>query len=239
MRTQGSLLLAGVALAALALGPVAHATPAVSFPVNFEFSGPSGGGPGTISGSGVFTVAPSTVAGDPANAYTISGASGFFSDPNGGVSNEPITGVLANDNPAGPPAGDSEAPGSFNYFSGGTYDNLFYAGNSPLTCNGYPFSGGFLDVYGALFTLKNGDVVNFWSNGLGSNPSSADGFYGARLLDSTGGVLDSSPQEEGDPTGIAASVPEPGSLGLLATALLMVGALAWRRPGTPAERPAV
>lgn len=94
-----------------------------------------------------------------------------------------------------------------------SYDNLYYPGGSPITCPGYPGAGGFLDIYGVLFTLANGDKVDYWSNGTfpGGPPLS----YGIAVMNSSMNVID-----------YQASVPEPGSLCLLATGLL--GALACR-----------
>jgi hypothetical protein len=51
-----------------------------------------------------------------------------------------------------------------------TYDNLFYPGGSPQTASDYPFHGGFLDIYGLMFDIGGGMVVDFWSNG-DSSPS--------------------------------------------------------------------
>ncbi len=46
-----------------------------------------------------------------------------------------------------------------------TYDNLFWPGGSPPTATDYPIGGGFLDIYGLLFDIGDGRVVNFWNNG--------------------------------------------------------------------------
>ena len=56
-----------------------------------------------------------------------------------------------------------------------SYDNLFYPGGSPQTASDYPFRGGCLDIYGLMFSIGGGRVVNtFWSNGdfsvTGSGP---------------------------------------------------------------------
>lgn len=231
-----TMALTAAALAALALMPQARANPAVTATsVPFTFSGPSAGG-GTISGSGTFTIAADTVAGDPANAYAITGISGTFSDSNPAIAlvNEPIAGIVPI-NPVVPtPSGVLVA--SFSRYPAHntsgfvSFDNLFYPDGSPIVCDGYPFSGGFLDVYGALFTLHNGDVVDLWSNG---DPPASDSFYGAYLLSSSGSIIDNSPLDPGgSPSGLTATatVPEPGSLALLATALL-IGAFAWRKRG--------
>ena len=100
-----------------------------------------------------------------------------------------------------------------------SYDNLFYPGGSPNTCPGYPGLGGYLDIYGVMFTLKNGDVVDFWSNG--AIPGVAPLDYGVAVVNSSDSVVDF------QAGGLSMAVPEPGSLGLLAIGLL--GALVCRR----------
>jgi hypothetical protein len=46
-----------------------------------------------------------------------------------------------------------------------SYGNLFYAGaNAPITCLTVP-PGGYLDGYGVMFELANGDLVDLYSNG--------------------------------------------------------------------------
>ena len=46
-----------------------------------------------------------------------------------------------------------------------TYDNLFWPAGAAQTANDWPYSGGIFDIYGALFTLSNGMVVNLFSDG--------------------------------------------------------------------------
>jgi len=98
-----------------------------------------------------------------------------------------------------------------------TYDNLVYPGGSPQTATDYFPHGGFLDIYGLMFSIDDGKVINFWSNGASGN-GIVD--YGVAVANSSVGL----DYVEG---GVAAAVPEPGSLLLLAGGLLEI--LACRR----------
>ncbi len=120
----------------------------------------------------MLTVTTDTVAGDPSGAYAITNISGTFSDSKIGLINEPISGLVAI-NPVSP-ANGAPLSRSLSLFSvvnppppdtAISYDNLFYPGGSPITCPGYPGAGGYLDVFGVMFTLENEDVVDLWSNG--------------------------------------------------------------------------
>ena len=181
-------------------------------------------GPG-VSGSLLLTYG--TVSdGKYPNAYEITGVSGTFSDSNNGlgivnamvVSLVPIT-------YAAPDATNVLAPHDFSKFpvasglppqTNGTltYDNLFYPGGSPQTATDYSPHGGFLDIYGLMFSIGDGKVINFWSNGASGN-GIVD--YGVAVANSSVGL----DYVEG---GVAAAVPEPGSLLLLAGGLLLIRA---------------
>ncbi|HEX7325208.1 MAG TPA: PEP-CTERM sorting domain-containing protein [Rhodanobacteraceae bacterium] len=219
-RVYGSagFLAAGTLLAALIVAPCASANP-----VRIHFSGAVGNGYADL------TVGPDTVADDPSGAMAITGASGTFSDATAGISNELITGVQQL-NFAAQPANET-LPGSYSHLAGtqqapvGSYDNLFYVNGSPLVCivNGQPtykFSGGVLDIFGVMFTLGDGNLVDLWSAGvmpgLGLN-------YGFSIFDPSQGykVLDA----QGN--GVALAVPAPGFLWLFGAGLL--GLFAWRR----------
>jgi PEP-CTERM motif len=212
MEVKYKRLSAGAVIAGLVCGPQARADV-----IAFGFGGAG------VSGSGLLTFVPDTVIGDPGGAYTITNISGTFSDSNSNLSiaNVAITGLVPI-NPVSPPLG-APIPVSLSYLSvvnpppmdsAISYDNLFYPDGSPITCPGYPLAGGFLDVYGALFTLSNNDVVDLWSNG--EIPGMVPLSYGAGVVNESSMVIDY------QPTGVSMGVPEPGSLWLLGAGLLGV-----------------
>ncbi len=102
-----------------------------------------------------------------------------------------------------------------------TYDNLYYPGGSPQTASDYPAQGGFLDIYGLLFDIGGGRVVDLWSNGTFS-PATAAGpiDYGVAVA-----TADTSLDYVSG--GVSVS-PEPGAFLLLGSGLLSL--LFCRRP---------
>ena len=183
----------------------------------FSFSGPG------VSGIIELTYGAAT---DPKypQAYEVTGISGFFSDSNNGLNivNAPVGPLLAVTRDT-PESTNLLAPNGFSRFGVAaglpaqnngflTYDNLFWPGGSPQTASDFPFQGGFLDIYGLMFGIGGGRVVNLWSNGNFSGGGPGPVNYGVAVatqdtaLDYVGG-------------GVSAT-PEPGALALFGGGLV-------------------
>ncbi len=102
-----------------------------------------------------------------------------------------------------------------------TYDNLYYPAGSPPTASDYPVHGGFLDIYGLMFNIGGGRVVDFWSNGDFSMTGTGPIDYGVGVATSAA-ALDYV-------SGGVSLTPEPGALGLLCSGGGLLGMLLWRR----------
>ncbi len=162
--------------------------------------------------------------------WEVTGVSGTFSDSNIGIASTPIVGLVAID-PATPEPTNLLAPHDFSRFAvatglapvaGGflTYDNLYYPGGSPQTASDYPAAGGVFDIYGLMFSIGGGRVVDLWSNGIFGPPGSAPIDYGTAVA-TADTALDYV-------TGGVSALPEPMDGALFVGGLAVLG-MAWRR----------
>ena len=214
------LVAATAAATALACAPIANATVVVGRTVNFVISGAG------ISASGSLSYIPDTIPGEPQGAHLITAITGTLSAKNVGVLNASITGLIATSpNPGNAPFATSlsylpvlDLPAGENGVL--SYSNLFYPLGAPDTCfDG--ITGGYLDVFGMMLTLSNGDVADIWSNGGAPNNGP---LYGAALA--SDGAYTAIDYVAG---GVSMSVPEPGTLVLLGTGLMLAAAAGGRR----------
>lgn len=241
VRGKLPLLAAGAVLAMLFVAPHAGATT-----VRINFGGAAGHGyadltlapdPNQSSSYSPLPVSPTPTlsSSDPAGAQYITGASGRFN----GIA---ITGVQPTNSGTPPPlpgGGYETLPNSFSWFvsSAGqnSYDNLFYYPvGSPLVCppvgpTPYTFHGGFLDIFGVMFSLADGGALGLWSDGV--MPGGLTFGISVYTAAAGGGYdLDSFQF-----AGAFAAVPEPGFIWLFGAGL--VGLLAWCRAMENRRRP--
>ena len=197
---------------------------------NFSFVGAG------VSGSVQLTYGTATDGKYP-QALEVTGISGTFSDSNNGLNivNAPI-GPLEPIKQDTPESSNLLAPKDFSRFAvtaglppeaNGflTYDNLFYPGGSPPTSSDYQVHGGFLDIYGLMFDIGGGRVVDFWSNGDYSGTGNGPIDYGVAVA-----TPSTSLNYVSDSVSVS---PEPGALGLLGSGLAAM--LFWRRSSRPAN----
>ena len=116
-----------------------------------------------------------------------------FSDSNGGLNIviAPVSSLVPV-NHATPESTNLLAPADFSRFavSSGlppanngflTYDNLFWPGGAPPTASDFDGAGGFLDIYGLMFNIGGGRVVDLFNNGVGAFSGIDYGGYGVAV----------------------------------------------------------
>jgi PEP-CTERM motif len=186
-------------------------------------------GPG-VSGSLVITYGSATDSKYP-NALEVTGISGTFSDTNisPSIVNVPV-GPLEPINHATPEPTNLLAPNDFSRFAVATglpainngfltYDNLFWPGGAPATASDYPGAGSFLDIYGLMFNIEGGAVVDLFSNGVGFGPPGA--VFGVAVANS-----DVALDYVAD--GVAASTPEPSTWAMMLLGFAGLGFAGYR-----------
>lgn len=222
MTAKNTILSAALLLAA-SLSPNAY-----SATVAINFIGPG------VSGSIQLTYGPAMDA-KYSQALEITGITGIFSDSNNGLNivNAPV-GPLVPVTHDTPESTNLLAPHDFSRFAVAaglpadnngflTFDNLYYPGpaGSPQTASDYPLHGGVFDIYGVMFGIGNGRVVDLWSNGTISGVVNGP-IYGVAVASQATAL---------DYVGAVAVTPEPGTLTLLGSAVAAFLALKKRRPG--------
>jgi hypothetical protein len=214
----GVLALAGMAL----VGQVHAATMPITF---------NGGG---VSGSLTITFGTATDA-LFSNAFEITGISGSFSDSNIGVANAAVSSLVPiTHSTPGDPENRGVAPNDFSQFavatglppiSNGfiTYDNLFWPGGASQTAFNYPGAGNFLDIYGLMFSIGGGAVVDLFSNGVGFGNNPGDTNVFGVVVANADTVLDSVPN------GVVAGTPEPSTWAMMILGFASLGFAGYRK----------
>ena len=154
-----------LASAAFLLAATCAASQARAADYSFKFAGQG------VSGSLTLTYGAATDA-KYARGYEVTGISGTLSDATLGIVDVAV-GALVPITRDAPEPTNLLAPNDFSRFfvlsglphGSLSFDNLFYPGGSPQTATDYPFKGGSFDIYGLLFDIGGGRVVNLFSNG--------------------------------------------------------------------------
>jgi hypothetical protein len=220
-----------VALAGMALVGQAHAST-----MPFTFSDGIG-----VSGSLVITFGTATDA-LYSNALEITGVSGSFSDSNIGIDNATVTSLVPI-NHATPldPENIGVAPNDFSQFAVGsglppismgfiTYDNLFWPGGASPTAFNFDGSGSVLDIYGLMFGIGGGRVVDLFSNGVGNGQG--DAVFGV-VVATSDVALDTTVSG-----GISLSTPEPSTWAMMVLGFVGLGFAGYRKGRKAAAIPA-
>jgi hypothetical protein len=162
----------------------------------------------------------------------ITDVSGTFSDTNAGIANATVTGLVPVNN-AIPELGNLLAPNDFSRFavtsglppiSNGfvTYDNLFWPGGAPATASDFDGAGGFLDIYGLMFSIGGGTVVDLFNNGVGAFSGIDYGGFGVVVANADVALDYVS-------AGVTASTPEPSTWAMMILGFAGLGFAGYRK----------
>jgi hypothetical protein len=197
------------------------------------------GGAGGISGTVVVSYGHASDSKYLDQGFKITGVSGTFSDATLGIFDAPITSLV----PSSPtPPLDTNppntlAPHDFSHFAVAnglpvgshgfiTYDNLFWPDGAPPTATNFDGAGGFLDIYGLLFTIGGtapaGTVVDLFNNGV--SPTTGFNYGGFGVV-----VATSADQLDSVMGGVTATAPEPSTWAMMILGFAGLGFAGYRK----------
>jgi hypothetical protein len=102
-----------------------------------------------------------------------------------------------------------------------TYDNLFWPGGASPTAFNFDGSGSVLDIYGLMFGIGGGRVVDLFSNGVGNGPG--DAVFGV-VVATQDVALDISVSG-----GVSLSTPEPSTWAMMVLGFASLGLAGYRK----------
>jgi hypothetical protein len=214
-----------LAMAALAAMASVEARAGV---VGIKFSG------GGVSGTVVLAYGPATDSTYPGQGFEITAVGGTFTDTNPGVGivDAPITSLvpITHSTPADA-ANIGIAPHDFSQFAVAsglpsdnhgvlTYDNLFWPGGAPPIAADFLGASSFLDIYGLMFSIGGGTVVDLFSNGVGNGVGNA--VFGV-------GVANSRTALDYVMGGVTATAPEPSTWAMMILGFAGLGFAGYRK----------
>jgi hypothetical protein len=100
-----------------------------------------------------------------------------------------------------------------------TYDNLFWPGGAPPTASAFDGHGSVLDIYGLMFSIGDGTVVDLFSNGVGNGPG--DAVFGVAVANADTALNYVS-------GGVTASTPEPSTWAMMILGFAGLGFAGYR-----------
>jgi hypothetical protein len=221
------------ALAGMALVGQAHA----------DVVGIKIGGPGTgISGFVVLSYGPASDSKYPGQGFEITAVSGTFTDTNVSIVDAPITSLVkispTDTLDTDPP--NLLAPHDFSHFAATglpsenrgfiTYDNLFWPDGAPPTASAFDGAGGFLDIYGLMFTIGGATpaAVDLFNNGVSPTTGVNYGGFGAAVV-TLATVSTPSAKLDYVAGGVTATAPEASTWMMMILGFASLGVAGYRQ----------